>query len=64
MKRVTAVCLGLMLGAAIATVIPVAAQQMSDIKKTDKNTKKAAKAKNSGAKGGKASGAKSTAASK
>jgi hypothetical protein len=64
MKRVTVVCLGLMLGAAIATVIPVAAQQMSDIKKTDKNTKKAAKAKGSGAKGGKASGAKSTAASK
>lgn len=59
MKRVTVVCLGLMLGAAIATVIPVAAQQMSDIKKTDKNTKKAAKtkAKNSSAKGG----AKSTA---
>jgi hypothetical protein len=48
-----------MLGAAVVAVIPSSAQQMSDIKKTDKNTKKAAKAKN-----GKASGAKSTASSK
>jgi hypothetical protein len=43
MKRVTVVCLGVMLGAAIVAVIPGSAQQMSDIKKTDKNTKKAAK---------------------
>ena len=56
MKRVGLVCAGLMLGAAIVTVIPISAQQMSDIKKTDKNTKKAAK-KSGGAK---STGAKST----
>ena len=55
MKRVGLVCAGLMLGAAIVTVIPISAQQMSDIKNTNKNTKKAAKksggAKSTGAKG-------------
>ncbi len=49
MKRVIVVCTGVMLGAAIVAVIPTSAQQMSDIKKTGKNTKKAAK--NSGKKG-------------
>jgi hypothetical protein len=61
MKRVLGVCLGVMLGAAVVAVIPISAQQMSDIKKTDKNTKKAAKAKGGKAKG---SGAKSTGSGK
>jgi hypothetical protein len=59
MKRVTVVCLGLMLGAAVVAVMPGSAQQMSDIKKTDKNTKKAAKAGKA-----KGSGAKSTGSGK
>lgn len=61
MKRVAVVCLGLMLGAAVVAVLPSSAQQMSDIKKTAKNTKKAAKNKSNKGKG---SGAKSTTESK